>query len=90
MSEKDFLSQFSSENKPKSFQEEERVPVEKPNKPIPVKGIVIGVAALAVIAAAVYFLFFRPKIVMPNFVGQKESEVAIWVRQQQIDAQGVV
>ncbi|MBR3167924.1 MAG: PASTA domain-containing protein [Erysipelotrichaceae bacterium] len=90
MSEKDFLSQFSTENKPDSFKEEERVPVQKPNRPIPVKGIVIGAVALAAIAAVVYFLFFRPKIVMPNFVGQKESEVGIWVRQQQIDAQGIV
>ena len=90
MSEKDFLSQFSTENKPDSFKEEERVPVQKPNRPIPVKGIVIGAVALAAIAAVAYLLFFRPKIVMPNFVGQKESEVGIWVRQQQIDAQGIV
>ncbi|MCR5299397.1 MAG: PASTA domain-containing protein [Erysipelotrichaceae bacterium] len=90
MSEKDFLSQFSTENIPDSFKEEERVPVQKPNRPIPVKGIVIGAVALAAIAAVAYFLFFRPKIVMPNFVGQKESEVGIWVRQQQIDAQGIV
>ena len=90
MSEKDFLSQFSNENKPASFQEEERIPVQKPDNPLPVKGIVIGVVALAAIAALVYFLFFRAKIVMPNFVGQKESEVSIWVRQQDIDAQGIV
>ena len=90
MSEKDFLSQFSTENKPDSFKEEERVPVQKPNRPVPVKAIVIGAVALAAIAAVAYFLFFRPKIVMPNFVGQKESEVGIWVRQQQIDAQGIV
>ena len=37
MSEKDFLEQFSSNNKPDSFKEEERVKVTKEKKPLNVK-----------------------------------------------------
>ncbi|MBR2802529.1 MAG: PASTA domain-containing protein [Erysipelotrichaceae bacterium] len=87
--EKDFLSQFSSENKPKSFQEEERIPVQ--NSFQPNWKLIGGLAAVALVAlAAVWFFFLRPKIVMPDFVGKNQSEVAAWVRQQGIDSSGII
>ncbi len=91
MSEKDFLSQFSSDGKkPDSFKEEERVKVEKPKKEINPKGIIIAAAVVVILALASYFLFFAPKIEMPNFVGQTKSDVASWVKQQGITTSGIV
>ena len=88
MSDKDFLSQFENNEKPDSFKKEERTPVQK--QPIKWGPIVAGLGILAVAAVGAYFLFFAPKIVMPNFVGQSQSDVATWVRQQGIDSTGIV
>lgn len=91
MSEKDFLSQFSSDGKkPDSFKEEERVKVEKPKKQINPKGFIIGGVIVVVLGVLCYFLFFAPKIEMPNFVGQTKSDVASWVKQQGITTSGIV
>lgn len=91
MSEKDFLSQFSSDGKkPDSFKEEERVKVEKPKKQINPKGFIIGGVVVVVLGVLAYFLFFAPKIEMPNFVGQTKSDVASWVKQQGITTSGIV
>ena len=91
MSEKDFLSQFSSDGKkPDSFKEEERVKVDKPKKQINPKGFIIGGVIVVVVGVLSYFLFFAPKIEMPNFVGQTKSDVASWVKQQGITTSGIV
>lgn len=87
---KDFLDQFSDSGKPASFQEEERVPVQKERKPVNVKAIVIAAAVLAVLGIAIYFLFFSPKIEMPNFVGKTKADVGSWVKQQGIESSGIV
>lgn len=91
MSEKDFLSQFSSDGKkPDSFKEEERIKVEKPKKQIDPKiFIIVGVVLLA-LGLLSYFLFFAPKIEMPNFVGQTKDDVSAWVKQQEIQASGII
>ena len=91
MSEKDFLSQFSSDGKkPDSFKEEERIKVDKPKKQINPKGFIIGGVIVVVVGVLSYFLFFAPKIEMPNFVGQTKSDVASWVKQQGITTSGIV
>ena len=91
MSEKDFLSQFSSDGKkPDSFKEEERIKVEKPKKEINPKGIIIAAVIVIALGVLSYFLFFAPKIEMPNFVGQTKSDVASWVKQQGITTSGIV
>ena len=87
---KDFLDQFSDAGKPASFKEEERIPVQKEKKPVNVKMIAIVAAVLVLLAIAAYFLFFAPKIEMPNFVGQNRTDVAAWVKQQGIETSGVV
>lgn len=91
MSEKDFLSQFSSSNKkPDSFKEEVRTPVQKNKKPVNI-GLIIGlVAALILGAVTSYFLFFAPKIPVPYFVGSSKSDVAAWVKQQGIEPSGII
>ncbi len=91
MSEKDFLSQFSSDGKkPDSFKEEERIKIEKPKKQINPKGIIIAAVIVVALGVLSYFLFFAPKIVMPNFVGQTKDDVASWVKQQGITTSGIV
>ncbi len=88
--DKNFLDQFSDSGKPASFQEEERVPVVRQRKPLNVKVLIIAAIALIALAIAAYFLFLAPKIVMPDFVGKTRSDVAAWVKQQGIEATGVV
>ncbi|MBQ6493099.1 MAG: PASTA domain-containing protein [Erysipelotrichaceae bacterium] len=87
---KDFLDQFSNEGKPASFEEEERVPVQKEKKPLNVKAIVIAAAVLLLIGIASYFLFLAPKIVMPDFEGKTRNDVGAWVKQQGIDSSGII
>ena len=91
MSEKDFLSQFSSDGKkPDSYKEEVRVKVEKPKKQINPKVFIITGVVVVVLGVLSYFLFFAPKIEMPNFVGQTKNDVAAWVKQQGITTSGIV
>jgi len=90
MTKKDFLSQFSNDDKPDSFKEEERIKVVKERKPVNVKLVVILIILLILLGLGSYFLFFAPKIQMPNFVGKNKSDVSAWVKQQQIETSGIV
>ncbi|MBR2533253.1 MAG: PASTA domain-containing protein [Erysipelotrichaceae bacterium] len=90
MADKDFLSQFSDANKPESFKEEERIPVVKEKKKVNPLLLGIAIALLLAIAVLLYFLFLAPKIAVPDFVGKNKSDVAAWVRQQGIEASGIV
>ena len=87
---KDFLSQFSTNNKPDSFKEEERIKVDKPKKTINPKIIIIGVIALIVIAAVVFLLFFMPKIKVEDFTGAKKEDAIAWIKQQGIETSGII
>ncbi|MBQ1624852.1 MAG: PASTA domain-containing protein, partial [Erysipelotrichaceae bacterium] len=88
--DKNFLDQFSDSGKPASFKEEERVPVQRERKPINVKALLIAAAVLLALAIGAYFLFFAPKIEMPDFVGKTRTDVAAWVKQQGIETSGVI
>ncbi len=91
MSEKDFLSQFSSDGKtPDSFKEEERVKIEKPKKEFNPKGLIIAAVIVVAVGVLSYFLFFAPKIEMPDFLGKTKDDVASWVKQQGITTSGIV
>lgn len=91
MTNKDFLSQFSGENKkPDSFKEEERVKVTKDKKPVNVKLIVIILAIVLAIAGLVLFLVLRPTIEVRDFVGTNAAEVKAWIKQNDIESQGVI
>lgn len=91
MSNKDFLSQFSGENnKPASFNEEQRTPVKKSKKPI--NPLIIVIPAIIVLTAGVilYFIFIRPNIDVVDFTGQEKEAAVAWIRQQGIDSSGIV
>ena len=88
--DKNFLDQFSSQGKPASFQEEERVPVTRERKPLNIKALIIAAAILLALLIGAYFIFFAPKIEMPDFVGKTRSDVAAWVKQQGVEASGVI
>jgi len=95
MDKKDFLDQFTDDSKakgskPSSFKEEEMTKVVKEKKVIDPKWFIIPLAAIVVIGIAVYFIFLKPSITMQNFVGYTTTDVTDFVRQQGIDANGVV
>lgn len=90
MAEKDFLEQFSNNGKPDSFKEEERIPVKKEKKPLNTKLLAILAAALVVVGIGIYFIFLAPKIEMLDFVGKDKTDVAAWVKQQGIEASGII
>lgn len=91
MSNKDFLSQFSGDNKkPDSFKEEERIKVTKEKKPVNVKLIVIILAIVLAIAGVVLFFMLRPTIEVREFVGENSSEVKAWIKQNEIETQGII
>lgn len=91
MTNKDFLSQFSGDNKkPDSFKEEERVKITKEKKPVNVKLIVIILAIVLLIVGLVLFFILRPTIEVRDFVGTNVSEVKAWIKQNDIESQGVI
>lgn len=91
MTNKDFLSQFSGDNKkPDSFKEEERIKITKDKKPVNVKLIVIILAIVAVITGIVLFFVLRPTIEVRDFVGTDVSEVKAWIKQNGIETQGII
>lgn len=91
MTNKDFLSQFSGKNKkPDSFKEEERIKVTKEKKPVNVKLIAIIAAVVLVIAGLVAFIMLRPTIEVKDFVGNNSSEVKAWIKQNDIETQGII
>ena len=91
MSDKDFLSQFSGENKkPDSFKEEERIPVSRPKVSISLKLLIAVALSLIVISGLLWFFFLRARIVMPDFVGQNKTDVSAWVKQYDIETSGII
>lgn len=91
MSNKDFLSQFSDENKkPDSFKEEVRIPIQKEKKPIKPWMIVVPAVVMVLLLVLGWFFFLRPTIEVPDFLGKTQNEVSQWVVQQGIEKTGIV
>lgn len=95
MSEKkDYLSMLADEanekNKPASFQEEKFERVSKPKMSFDPKIIIGSVVALLVVAVAVYFFFFSPKISMPDFEGKTKNDVGVWLKQEGLSSSDVI
>lgn len=90
---KDYLNELSKEvasKKIESFQEEKVVKVEKPKRKINVGLIIGGVVALVAAIILVWFLFFRPNISMPNFVGKTQNDIGAWAKQQGVETSGII
>lgn len=87
---KDFLKQFSGSDKPKSFQEENLTPIYKEPKKINWKILISSSLVLLITLFGAWYFFFAAKISVPNFVGQKQSEVISWLKQEGIHSRGVV
>lgn len=90
MQDKDFLSQFSTNNKPDSFKEEERIPINNKPKQINKKVIIIGAICLVVVLAVLFIIFFMPHINVVNFEGQTKEDAVAWLKQQEIETTGIV
>lgn len=90
MAKKDFLEQFSTNNKPDSFKEEVRIPTTKPKFVIN-KGLIIALAvSFLVIVTGIWYFVFRPTIEMPSFIGEEVSDINSWLKQQGIDSTGII
>lgn len=90
MASKNFLDQFSTNNKPDSFKEEVLVPSSKSKKPLNITLIVIIVIVILLGGFLTWFFVLRPTIEVPSFIGQEVSDVNSWLKQQGIQASGVV
>lgn len=90
MPNKDFLDQFSTNNVPDSFKKEELKPVKKKTNLTSVLIVVLAIVVLSLIGVLIFLIVNRPNIDMPNFVGQKVSDVTSWLKQQEIEASGIV
>jgi beta-lactam-binding protein with PASTA domain len=90
MAGKDYLQKLSDEavKKPESYQEEKVEYMKK--APLNKKKIAMGIVILVILSTIIYFVFMAPKIVMPDFVGQTKTDISNWVRQENIDATGIV
>lgn len=74
---------------PDSFAEEKLVPVSAPKKKMK-PGAIIALAAIAAAALfAIWFFAFAPKIVMPDFVGKKLSDVSTWAKQNKMESSAI-
>ena len=87
---KDFLSQFSTENKPDSFKEEERVKVVKERKPFNPLFVIIPVVVLIIAGLLIYLFLFRPNIEVVDFTGQSKNDATAWLKQQEIETTGII
>ena len=71
---------------PESFEQEERVRIDKPKRELS-KPMIAGLGAIvALILFALWFFLLRASIVLPDFTGKSLSEVTSWASQYKIDS----
>lgn len=71
-----------------SFKKEELKKVEK--KPLNIKAILLGLILLVALIVLGWFLFFSPKIVVPDFTGKTINDVGAWAKQNNVATSGIV
>lgn len=83
---KDYLNSLASEieKKPESFREERVQRVEKQGITLNPKLIGIVAAIILVLCLLVWFMFFRAKIEVPNFVGKTVTDLGVWAKENSI------
>ncbi len=86
--DKDYLNSLATEieKKPESFREEKVQRVEK--KGVNLDPKIIGIIAAIVLVGCllVWFIFFRAKIEVPNFVGKTVTDLGVWAKENSITA----
>ena len=84
--DKDYLNSLATEieKKPESFREEKVQRVEK--KGVNLDPKIIGIIAAIVLVGCllVWFIFFRAKIEVPNFVGKTVTDLGVWAKENSI------
>ena len=90
MASKNFLDQFSTNNKPDSFKEEVLVPASKPKKPLNITVLIVLAVFVVIGGFSLWFFLLRPTIEVPSFIGLEISDVNSWVKQQGIQPAGIV
>ena len=90
MAGKNFLEQFSTDNKPDSFKEEVFVPSKQPKKPLNITVIIIFAVIVLLGGFLSWFFLLRPTIEVPSFIGLQTSDVNDWIKQQGIQPSGIV
>ena len=77
---------YNMGDRPRSFEEEKLEKIEK--KPIKIDKktmIISGIIAILAIVG-IYFIFFAPKISLPDFTGKPKSELTTWLSQNGIQS----
>lgn len=90
MASKNFLDQFSTNNKPDSFKEEVLVPASKPKKPLNITVLIVLAVVVLLGGFSIWFFVLRPTIEVPSFIGLEISDINSWIKQQGIEPAGVV
>ena len=90
MAGKNFLEQFSTDNKPDSFKEEVFVPSKQPKKPLNITVIIVLAVVVLLGGFLSWFFLLRPTIEVPSFIGLQTSDVNDWIKQQGIQPSGIV
>lgn len=77
---------YNMGDRPRSFEEEKLEKIEKKPIKIDKKTMIIGgiIAVLAIVG--IYFIFFAPKISLPDFTGKPKSELTTWLSQNGIQS----
>ncbi len=83
---KDYLNSLASEieKKPESFREEKVQKVEKQGINLNPKLLGIVAAIVLVAGLLIWFIFFRAKIEVPNFVGKTVTDLGAWAKANSI------
>ena len=89
MAEKNFLDEMVSD-KPDSFKEEKLIPIQREHNFKKYIGLIIALIVLIVLIIGIFFFINRPNITMEDFVGKSKTDLTNFLRQNRIDANGVV
>lgn len=81
---------YNYDDQPRSFQEEELKKVEKKPLKIDPKVAIAGAVIVVLLVVVSYFMFFAPKITLPDFAGKPLSELTAWLKQNGIQSSAVV